>query len=333
MISQARRMHCIDVPIAGALVDPLALHLEGWIATMDSHPAVQRVEVRNPDRTVATTEEFFCREDVNRKFNLPAHTRFGFAMLGHIPELPLPITGELVFHAHFEDGSSSQFGSVPVRFIATDYRGKPYGVLLQSHATQFRNRDQIYGSGPSSDIANPGVLECLRRHLGPPPLRVLDVGCGLGSYGRHLLADGYDWFGVEIDAQDCAELTRRELPHCRVDGGPLPFPDGAFAAAICVEVLEHIAEPRAFLAEIRRVAPRLLVSVPNIELIAYLEPYRVVPWHMLEGDHKNFFTRWSLRELLHEFYSRVEVTSHGPCPLTTVEGARLDYQLLGIARA
>jgi len=55
----------------------------------------------------------------------------------------------------------------------------------------------------------------------------------------------------------------------------LPFADADFDAALCLEVLEHIDEPRAFLAEIRRVAPRqLIVSVPNCELLGYLYDQR-----------------------------------------------------------
>ncbi|MFM9032052.1 MAG: hypothetical protein ACKOTF_15540, partial [Opitutaceae bacterium] len=35
---------------------------------------------------------------------------------------------------------------------------------------------------------------------------------GFGSYGRGLLAEGYDWLGVEVNPADCAELARRPRP-------------------------------------------------------------------------------------------------------------------------
>src|SRR5205823_3735421 len=123
------------------------------------------------------------------------------------------------------------------------------------------------------------------------PRRILDVGCGLGYYGRALRAAGHDWLGVEIKASDCAALAQAGLPHRQIEPGPLPFADGAFDSALCIEVLEHIENPRPFLAEVHRVAPRqLIVSVPNCELLGYLYDYLSVPWHMLEADHKNFFT-------------------------------------------
>ena len=129
-----------------------------------------------------------------------------------------------------------------------------------------------------------------------------------------------------------AELARLGLPHRQVDGRALPFADGAFDAALCIEVLEHIDEPRAFLREVSRVAPRLIVSVPNCELLGYLWDHLATPWHMLEASHVNFFTRWSLGALLREFYPEVELGFHTPYPLRTLEGTPLHYNLLAVAR-
>ena len=69
-----------------------------------------------------------------------------------------------------------------------------------------------------------------------------------GRFKQALLADGYDWLGAEVNAADCAELARLGLPHRHVDGRVLPFSDASFDAALCLEVLEHIEEPRPFLA-------------------------------------------------------------------------------------
>ncbi|MEO5959041.1 MAG: hypothetical protein ABIZ49_05000 [Opitutaceae bacterium] len=59
----------------------------------------------------------------------------------------------------------------------------------------------------------------------------------------------------------------------------------------------------------------------------------VVPWHILEADHKNFFTRWSLVALLREFFPHVEVLAHTRHPLATAEGAPVFYNLFAIASA
>jgi SAM-dependent methyltransferase len=215
--------------------------------------------------------------------------------------------------------------------VADDRRQAPYGILLDPDTTRLLHRIDIYGSGPSVHAINPDCIALVRRYLGPPPRRVLDVGCGFGGYGRALIADGHDWFGVEVKASDCAQLTALGLPHQQVDGRTLPFDAGSFEDAICIEVLEHTENPAAFLAEIRRVVRRrLLVSVPNVELIPYLHPYAVVPWHLLEADHRNFFSRASLRHLLAQHFSRVEVVDYAPLPLRTMHGHALHIHLLAI---
>jgi SAM-dependent methyltransferase len=219
-----------------------------------------------------------------------------------------------------------------VGMIARDFRRNHFGILLDQRTTAIQGRANVFAEGPSSAEPNPEVALLLRRYLGAPPRRILDVGCGLGSYGRGLLADGYDWFGVEIDANDCAELARIGLPHQQVDGRALPFADASFDAALCLEVLEHIDNPHAFLTEVQRVAPRqLIVSVPNCELLGYLWDHLAVPWHMLEADHKNYFTRWSLGALLREYYAKVELRFHSEYPLRTREGTPLYYHLFAVA--
>ena len=108
--------------------------------------------------------------------------------------------------------------------------------------------------------------------------------------------------------------------------------DGEFENAICVEVLEHIANPDRFLSEISRaIRDRALFSVPNIEVIPYFSAWQVVPWHLLEADHKNFFTRASLRELLRKHFANVEVFSYAEHPLRTPDGIALHLHLFAVA--
>ena len=249
--------------------------------------------------------------------------------LSPTPSLPLTLT----LHARLSDGSlTPSLATVTVPTIARDYRTNHFGVLLDQRTTAIQRRANIFAEGPSLAEGSGEVAMLLRRHLGPPPCRVLDVGCGLGSYGRSLLTDGYAWLGAEVDAADCAELARLGLPHRHVDGRTLPFADASFDAAVCLEVLEHLDDPAAVLREIHRVAPRkLLVSVPNCELLGYLWDHLATPWHMLEADHKNFYTRHSLGALLGQCYSQVELGFHTPYPLRTVEGTPLHYHLFAIA--
>ena len=105
-------------------------------------------------------------------------------------------------------------------------------------------------------------LKAVRAWLDPLPrqTRVLDAGCGEG-----VIVDEYaDRLAIQgIDASYSSTRVQRGSLTA------LPYPDGSFDRALCLDVLEHLTfedQPRA-LAELHRVlAPggELLVSVPNL---------------------------------------------------------------------
>jgi SAM-dependent methyltransferase len=105
-------------------------------------------------------------------------------------------------------------------------------------------------------------LEAVRRWLSSarPEERVLDAGCGEGilveEFAGRLAIEG-------LDANYSSERVRSGSVTA------LPYPDGTFDRAMCLDVLEHLTfeeQPRA-LAELHRVlraGGELLVSVPNL---------------------------------------------------------------------
>ena len=325
----------LDEPVPATTVDPLCFFLRGWLHLGEPHAAIAAVEAWAGDTLIGETAALYERPDVTVAHGLPAGTRTGFEIFAHHPSATPGTSLAVTIRARLTDGTRSPVVfETTVTALARDYRTNHFGILLDRRTTAVQRHDNIFATGPSQSEGSGELAYLLRRYLGPTPCRVIDVGCGLGSYGRGLLADGYDWIGAEVNASDCAELARLGLPHRHVDGRTLPFADAAFDAALCLEVLEHIDEPRPFLAEIRRVAPRrLIVSVPNCELLGYLYDHLATPWHMLEATHVNFFTRWSLGALLREFYPHVELRFHTQYPLRTVEGTPLHYNLLAIATA
>jgi SAM-dependent methyltransferase len=105
-------------------------------------------------------------------------------------------------------------------------------------------------------------LSAVRRYLDrlPRETRVLDAGCGEG-----VLVDEYA-DRLAISGVDANYSSRRVTTASLTD---LPFEDGSFDRALCLDVLEHLRyedQPRA-LAELHRVlrsGGELLVSVPNL---------------------------------------------------------------------
>jgi len=135
-------------------------------------------------------------------------------------------------------------------------------------------------------------LRLIERHAGPlAKRRVLDCGCGRGDYVRALLARGADAFGVEFDAQKIAagqaqggELAER----IRVgDLEALALPDASFDLALLNEVLEHVPDDAAALAEVRRVLR------PDGRLVV-LSPTRLYPF-----ETHGVFWRGSRRRVPH----------------------------------
>jgi SAM-dependent methyltransferase len=89
-------------------------------------------------------------------------------------------------------------------------------------------------------------------------LSVLDVGCGDRPYDR-LLAGAREIVGFDVPGNPHADL------HGSLDA--LPVEDASFDVVLCVQVLEHVADPGAAVGELRRVVRaggRVLVSTHGV---------------------------------------------------------------------
>jgi SAM-dependent methyltransferase len=148
------------------------------------------------------------------------------------------------------------------------------------------------------------TVEFDRLPLGPGT-RVLDIGCGEGRHAVAAARDAGEVVGVDLDPDRL--LTAREDYDTYADGTPgtflrgdalnLPFVDDGFDTVVCSEVLEHLPDHEAAIAELRRVCRpggALAVSVPRYgpERVCWLlsEAY-----HQVEGGHVRIFNREELR--------------------------------------
>ncbi len=134
--------------------------------------------------------------------------------------------------------------------------------------------------------------------------RVIDLGCGNGYGSAELARLAESVIGVDVSAETIAEAqTQYGNDRLRFDVASLeklPFADGAFQLGVCFEVIEHLSDFRALLAEARRVlgpGGQFIVSTPNIKF--YAESRKLNgpnPFHEHEFSYEEF------RAVLAEFF-------------------------------
>lgn len=107
------------------------------------------------------------------------------------------------------------------------------------------------------------VLKSAGERLGG---RVLENGCGVGMYVRHLKPHCGLLVGLEYDFERARE-AQQHAPHITNAAGEyLPFPAESFSAILSHEVLEHVQDDRLAVEEMVRVLQpggRAIIFVPN----------------------------------------------------------------------
>jgi SAM-dependent methyltransferase len=132
------------------------------------------------------------------------------------------------------------------------------------------------------------------------PGSVLEVGVGEGEVSARVL-ERYPAAAVTgVDLPDpalAAEWRARGVVALFGDIARLPFPSGAFDLVLAIEVLEHVPDPAAGLAELARVSRRdLVLSVPrepvwrvaNMARGKYLGALGNTPGHVQHWSRRGF---------------------------------------------
>jgi 2-polyprenyl-6-hydroxyphenyl methylase/3-demethylubiquinone-9 3-methyltransferase len=105
----------------------------------------------------------------------------------------------------------------------------------------------------------PGRLAFFDKHIDWAGKSVLDIGCAGGFMAEAIAAKGARVTGID-PARDAIAAARSHASGSGLDvtydvgvGEDLPYEDGAFDAAVCVDVLEHVADLSQTISEIARV--------------------------------------------------------------------------------
>jgi HAD superfamily hydrolase (TIGR01549 family) len=140
------------------------------------------------------------------------------------------------------------------------------------------------------------VLQALDAQAGE---RILEVGCGSGSYTRELARAGTELTATDYTPSQLAQARRNvgaqasEVVFRIEDAQRLTFPDGEFDKVLLSEVIEHVPHPDRAIAEAARVLR------PGGLLVAST-PSRFSPLNLAYGV-KRRVRRYAFNEHLHEF--------------------------------
>lgn len=110
--------------------------------------------------------------------------------------------------------------------------------------------------------------------------RLLDLGCGMGGFAVAAAQAGAEVTALDYHAAYCAITATRAaqyalaLPVAQAAGEALPLPERAYDVVCAWDVLEHVQQPDAVLAEVARVlAPGGAVALTAINRFAFRDPH------------------------------------------------------------
>ncbi|MGO4958296.1 methionine biosynthesis protein MetW [Luteococcus sp. Sow4_B9] len=117
--------------------------------------------------------------------------------------------------------------------------------------------------------------------LVPAGSRVLDLGCGGGELLDVLTrTKGCRGTGVEKDPEEVLSAIRRGVPLIELDLDTQldEFADGSYDIVVLSRTLQTVRHPQQLLQEMARIAPRMVVSMPNFGL--WRHRLRLLTGHM-----------------------------------------------------
>jgi len=162
-------------------------------------------------------------------------------------------------------------------------------------------------------------------------LRILDVGCGDGSFGLEIKSRQKVYIHGLTYSQEEADLANTKLDDVSVldlndlDGINSKINSDCFDCIICSHVLEHLNWPKQFLSRMKDFLANdgtLIVALPNVlawrqRLLFLLGYFRYTSGGIMDETHFRFFDYQSAIGLVQEAgYSKIEACGQGVFPMS-----------------
>jgi methionine biosynthesis protein MetW len=170
-------------------------------------------------------------------------------------------------------------------------------------------------------IPKPGERVPAAAQLVEPCEKLLDVGCGDGIIKNFVTEKVKTVYGIDNSRSELDMALKRGLKVKRIDLNTqkIPFQSDYFDTVTCLDVIEHVQDPEAFLSKIYQVLKnngRLIIATPNIRFSDHLFdlilkgnfPKTSSDTNVYDGGHVHFFTFNDMKKLLSKTGFIVEKT-------------------------
>lgn len=135
-----------------------------------------------------------------------------------------------------------------------------------------------------------------------PQGKLMDVGCGDGSYIQYMQGLGWAVKGIDFDPKAVSNARTKGLMVQLGDLAQQQYPDNSFDVVTINHVIEHVPEPLGLLQECRRILKpggKLVVATPNAT--SWGHRLYGADWRGLEPPrHLHIFTPSSLAILVEQ---------------------------------
>ena len=196
-------------------------------------------------------------------------------------------------------------------------------------------------TGPYFDNVRRDIAPLLPAQAGA----VLEVGCGAGATLQWLQNEGRATRTVGIELfPDAAERARGRIDELLQGNAetllPAHLAPASFDLVLCLDVLEHMVDPWAFVTRMQALMKPgavLIASIPNVRHLRVVLPlllagrWRYEESGILDRTHLRFFTHGSARALVSPPGLRVTACLRRLPPLASKSGVA-NLLTLGLAR-
>jgi SAM-dependent methyltransferase len=139
--------------------------------------------------------------------------------------------------------------------------------------------------GPLSKSDRKYYKAILKRTLNNKHCKILDVGCGIGTYSN-IVPPTSKYFGIDFSSKtiNFAKKTYPDVDFLCCSAGNVPFEDETFDFIMCLGSLEHFPSMGEALQEMRRILTskgKIYLELPNLFFLGYYCRYAVMkksPW-------------------------------------------------------